>query len=251
MLSQAIYWTKKTAQMNGREDGWFWKTQAEWEEETGLGRREQETARKYLEESGVIEQKRQGVPAKLWYRVNKEALDERLRTLPDKYGALRQSGMAQEATQDGRNTPIQNGSRSQTTNGAENTTETTAKPPKPPKGGMGVKDCKPTTEPALRVAALFNRRPTTAWAPKEIRAYKRLVPFDMEDLALVEAYHIFEKTHGGYNRRSLYAFLNNYQGELDKAREWKSSPKLNGHPQRNGHSPAIPHIPSAKELGLV
>ena len=46
MLSQAFYWSRK-----GRKDhwdGWFFKSASEWEEETGLSRREQESARKRL-----------------------------------------------------------------------------------------------------------------------------------------------------------------------------------------------------------
>lgn len=55
-------------------DGWFCVGQVEWQDDTGLTRREQETARTSLKVIGVLEEKRQGVPAKLYYRVDKEKL---------------------------------------------------------------------------------------------------------------------------------------------------------------------------------
>lgn len=70
MLSQAVYWSKRTRD----GDGWFYKTQAEWMEETGLSRTEQEKARRTLRALGVIDEVRKGVPAKLYYRVNDERL---------------------------------------------------------------------------------------------------------------------------------------------------------------------------------
>lgn len=72
MLSQAWYWSKRTSD----EDGWFYKTIAEWEEETGLTRSEQETARKHLKD--ILEVDLRGVPATLYYRVNKSKILELL-----------------------------------------------------------------------------------------------------------------------------------------------------------------------------
>lgn len=69
-LSQAWYWKDRTSS----EDGWFYKTAVEWEEETGLSQKEQATARKKLKAKGFISEERRGVPAKLYYRVNTEAV---------------------------------------------------------------------------------------------------------------------------------------------------------------------------------
>jgi hypothetical protein len=69
MLSQAVYWSRRVAE--GR-DGWFYKTQDEWQEETGLSRSEQETARKKLKK--YLHCERRGMPAQLYYRVNEDAL---------------------------------------------------------------------------------------------------------------------------------------------------------------------------------
>lgn len=71
MLSQAI-WTTQTIERAA--DGWFSKLRDEWTEETGLSRWEQETARRALRSAGFLEERRVGVPAKLWFRVRPEAV---------------------------------------------------------------------------------------------------------------------------------------------------------------------------------
>jgi len=74
MLSQAIYWSKRTT----LEGGWFWKTQAQWYEETFMTRSEQETARRRLRDKGFIEERLSGVPAKVHYRVRLERVKRAL-----------------------------------------------------------------------------------------------------------------------------------------------------------------------------
>lgn len=74
MLSQAVYWSKRTK----NADGWFYKTQDEWEEETGMTRTEQERARKALCAIGVMSEKRRGIPAKLFFRVDFDELSKAL-----------------------------------------------------------------------------------------------------------------------------------------------------------------------------
>lgn len=68
MLSQAIYWDKNKETQ--KRDSWFYKTQEDWEEETGLSRFEQEGARKKFKKYGFLEEKLVGIPAQLWYKVN-------------------------------------------------------------------------------------------------------------------------------------------------------------------------------------
>lgn len=70
MLSQAVYWSSRT----NDKDGWFYKSQAEWEEETGMTRSEQEKSRRALKAGGFLDEVRKGLPAKLFYRVNLEAV---------------------------------------------------------------------------------------------------------------------------------------------------------------------------------
>lgn len=70
MLSQALYWQKRCK----NPEGWWYKTRDDWYEETGMGRREQEGARRKLRQLQVLQEKRCGVPAQLWYRVNEPRL---------------------------------------------------------------------------------------------------------------------------------------------------------------------------------
>ena len=71
MLSQAIA-TSETVPPDC--DGWFTRTQEEWTEETGLSRCEQQTARRALREAGFLEERRAGMPARLYCRVCSNAI---------------------------------------------------------------------------------------------------------------------------------------------------------------------------------
>lgn len=67
-LSQAVYWTERTG------DGWFYKTESEWEEEIGLSNKEVRTARKNLAAMSLLDEVRKGVPAKMHFRVDTDLL---------------------------------------------------------------------------------------------------------------------------------------------------------------------------------
>jgi hypothetical protein len=69
-LSQAFYWSSRTTE----DDGSFYKTQTDWEAETGLHRYEQESARKKLRGLGILEEDLRGVPCKLYFRVDLKVL---------------------------------------------------------------------------------------------------------------------------------------------------------------------------------
>ena len=71
MLSQAI-WTTQT--IDPTANGWFSRSQDQWTDETGLSRWEQETARRTLRSAGFLEERRIGMPAKLWFRVRPDAV---------------------------------------------------------------------------------------------------------------------------------------------------------------------------------
>lgn len=75
LLSQAAYWART---MN---DAWFYKTAAQWLEETGLSRHEFQEARRLLVTLGFLEYELRSMPAKGHYRVNWEAICASLQTL--------------------------------------------------------------------------------------------------------------------------------------------------------------------------
>ncbi len=66
MLSQAWYWQPKSSQ----DDGWWYKTHDQWEQETGMNRIEVDAARKHC--AAYLEHKIGGIPAKSYYRLNEE-----------------------------------------------------------------------------------------------------------------------------------------------------------------------------------
>lgn len=81
MLSQAIWTTEQQVieSYGVVSHGWFTKSQEEWTDETGLTRWEQETARRALRRLGFIEERRAGMPAKLWFRVRSDQVWKALR----------------------------------------------------------------------------------------------------------------------------------------------------------------------------
>lgn len=116
-LSQLFYWSDKCSD----PDGWVYKTQKEWETELAMSRRNQETARKKLVDAGLIQEKLQGVPARLHYRYRPEAV----------YNALER--LAESDKLESTKEPTENGGKSQTKKGenalssiTEITTETTS-----------------------------------------------------------------------------------------------------------------------------
>lgn len=110
LLSQAVYWNKRST----RSDGWWWKTQKEWEIETGMTRRELDTARKSASKFLLCE--RRGVPAKCFYSLDQQAMWEAL--------ANGQSSLAFSAKLDCPIKPNKTGVKSQSTNKTETTSET-------------------------------------------------------------------------------------------------------------------------------
>lgn len=80
LLSQIVYWSQRTSD----PDGWFYKTQADWRDETGLTRRELDTARKALRELGLIAEELRGLPAVVHFQLQEKALRKKcLEAVPE------------------------------------------------------------------------------------------------------------------------------------------------------------------------
>ena len=71
LLSQVLHWSDTLGVKN---DGWFWMTMEEIYRQTGLSRCQQQQARATLVRLGLVEMRRRGTPAKLYYRINREKL---------------------------------------------------------------------------------------------------------------------------------------------------------------------------------
>ena len=74
-LSYAVYYQNEMPE--ALDDGWLARSQAQWQEDTGLSRREQERARRRLRELDLIVERRQP-NAPMQFRVNFDRLFDRL-----------------------------------------------------------------------------------------------------------------------------------------------------------------------------
>lgn len=80
-----------------------------------------------------------------------------------------------------------------------------------------------------RAAALFRRRETTPWGAAEIKAWKSnvaaIAATHEDDWKALEAFYAFRDTdrHTVYRRRDLATLLNNWTGEIDKARDFAAN----------------------------
>lgn len=73
LLSQLIYWTRRGVDVTER-DGWIFKTAGEWHRETGMTWKVQRRARTLLMQLGLMEERKQQMPACLEFRLNLSAL---------------------------------------------------------------------------------------------------------------------------------------------------------------------------------
>lgn len=206
-LSQAFYWQSRTT----LDGGWFFKTMEDWESETGLTRREQETARKNLKETGVLEDKLAGIPAVLHYRINLTKLQESL----DKTGL--QTSLAESAKQACTFPTNKLGGKRQTIS-----TETTS---------------ESTSENTGRIAFLkkelclmFRRKSADPWTYAEETA---LVDINKRPCVLSEIEELkdYQRRDGKYFAQSLGKLMDYWNDWLDKARrpdfskdEWNPPP---------------------------
>jgi hypothetical protein len=101
-ICNLVQWTGKQKDAAG----WIYKTQDELFAETGLSRREQETARKILKDRHLLEEVKRGTPARLYYRVNLDALNDAVDDyLASKDGGNRQTVEAETAAVECPNPP--------------------------------------------------------------------------------------------------------------------------------------------------
>ena len=74
LLGQCLYWHMRTK----HEDGWFYKTKEDWEDEITLTRGELDRARLILRNLNILKEKRCGMPSRMWYRIDLDELQEKL-----------------------------------------------------------------------------------------------------------------------------------------------------------------------------
>jgi len=78
------------------------------------------------------------------------------------------------------------------------------------------------SELQVRIGRLLHRRPNTPWSDKELKALKAIGTPDEEDLQMLEDFYAARIPEAkDYRRTALQTLLNNFNGELDKARKFR------------------------------
>jgi hypothetical protein len=99
------------------------------------------------------------------------------------------------------------------------------KPPAPPSLVLEVEESKPSLSPEqIEVGSWFNRRPTTPWSEKELKTWAKIPkPIDCEDWQALRWFY----TQSGcqYLRRDILTLLNNWTGEIDRAKNYNPDQK--------------------------
>jgi len=90
---------------------------------------------------------------------------------------------------------------------------------------------KPPSELARMICRWFHRRESTVWDTKEVKALRAVeakhTPED--EIALLGEYYVADLPRDvkDIRRRDIVTLLNNWQGEIDRARDWKANPGRN------------------------
>lgn len=109
--------------------------------------------------------------------------------------------------------------------------------PLPPEGGSTTKEKGPLQ---IRAERMFNRRMNTPLTPAEERAFKKskpaIVSTTEEDWLILEKFYALPQ-EVSYARKDLAALLNNWNGEIDRAKN---------HFRNSANKPAQPHQPQIK-----
>jgi hypothetical protein len=74
-----------------------------------------------------------------------------------------------------------------------------------------------------QLGATHGRRATTLWTVAEAEALLRVKPDEDEIAAMIDFYEAVLPKESDYRRHDLATLLNHWNGELDKARIWKST----------------------------
>lgn len=248
MLSQLVYWT-----LRADEGDWIFKTRAQWFDEIGLSRKEQEHARKVLKDCGLIQEMLRKVPAKVHFRINLAELRRALSDGTKRAVQLVQkgpTGWPKRGQQDGTKgankmaplAPSTKGANSVAQKGPTNIRKTTHRlhknPPNPlHAGGNGH---APPTDPTARDhtdAALahvatelgITSQRTVRKLLEPLRLYKRqrdTTAYEAAD-AMIEAWRAYQAEaplRGIAKPWSIATFFT--QGHWMNQRSWPIDPKL-------------------------
>ena len=199
LLSQIMYWYSAT----GRK---FYKIDKELKNELYMTEREFKTAKNHVKQVKFLKITKEGIPCRTWYDVDFSEyktsisliathLDKPVRT---SLGGTVQTGMDKT---------VQTGIDETIPTITENTSEIT----------HNNKYNKIFMDLKTSINSMYRRRETTTWDDKEIQKLKKI---SKRPEVLTEMAEIKELYDSGYEyrRRDIITFLNNWTGELDRAR---------------------------------
>jgi len=78
-----------------------------------------------------------------------------------------------------------------------------------------------------RIGALKGRRESTVWSSKEMELLRKIGVIEEEDMKLMEIYYAADIKEDDYRRTTIAILLNNWTGEVDRARNFK--PEISHH----------------------
>lgn len=78
MLSQAVYWSRRTS----KDDGSFYKSRDEWQDETGLTHEQQEAVRRKLRTFPFWKERNDRITHRVWYTIDNVELKKCLSAIP-------------------------------------------------------------------------------------------------------------------------------------------------------------------------
>jgi len=120
-------------------------------------------------------------------------------------------------------------------------------PPNPHAGDGFITDFSEQLK--VRLGGIKNRKPSTKWSDKEDRALKKLLPLDPREVVLLEWFYSLPEPSARsksallYRRKDLFTLLNNWPGEVDRAKEFWASfcgdkPDFNSEKKKERGAPA-------------
>jgi len=81
----------------------------------------------------------------------------------------------------------------------------------------------------IRIGGWFKRKCSTLWSVYESEALEQIGEIDSEDFATLERYYTAKIPQAdNFRRRDVMTLLNNWSGEIDRARNYLSTPR---HPE--------------------
>lgn len=94
-----------------------------------------------------------------------------------------------------------------------------------PELGLQTETWKPSPE-QIEVASWFGRKPTTVWSKRELKAWSEMTvwfKFEGDDWDALRWY--YKESGCDYIRKDLGTLLNNWSGEIDRAKQYDPSKK--------------------------